>query len=354
MYRLANQRLLLATWASFAVVSLTALPGSAQPPVGSSPIEVDEANRLFREGREDFNAGRIKDAHRKYRAAWKLRKSPDVAANLGQTELELGLPDQAARHFAYALANLLPSTSREQRSALEHALAEVRAEVGLIAAELQPEGAALTLDGESVDPVYLQTGLFVAPGRHVLRATADGYLSVERVAVVAAGESLAVQLRLEQEPAPGGGPSVEPVGEPLPRESSGASSVRRTRAAVALTGGVLAALGYGVGVVSSVRAAQRDRDAAELRQVAVDTVGAGGCAEQPSAAACADLSDNLDQRSRNQQVAIGGYVAGGVLTVTTLVAVAIWPRPKAEPGGSVAVGVRGDQGAAWLSVAGRF
>src|SRR5688572_27311971 len=61
----------------------------------------DRANLLFKKGKVAFNAGKFNDALRIYSEAWSLKQSPDIAANLAQTESELGQHRNAAEHFAF-------------------------------------------------------------------------------------------------------------------------------------------------------------------------------------------------------------------------------------------------------------
>ena len=336
-----------------AAALLIAASSVAQPEEGGAPIQVDEANRLFREGREDFNAGRVKDAHRKYRTAWKLRKSPDVAANMAQAELELGQYDQAAMHFAYALAYLLPSTSREQRAALEQALVEVRAKVGQVKLRLRPSGANLTVDGALVDPVLIQTGVFVQPGGHVLGAAADGYAPAELTVAVAAGESIEVTLDLSPASSAAGAPRP-PLTDMADDGTDEVEKPRSGRTPTLLTGGVLASVGYALGAYYLVRASRKDRDAETLREAAIADVGVGGCPDAATSGVCGELSDTLAQRDRSQNVAVGAFIAGGVFTVATVAATLAWPRRK--PHEDVTVSVRFDGGPrrAGFTVGARF
>src|SRR3954467_574491 len=82
----------------------------------------DRANSLFKKGKIAFNASKYNDALRIYTEAWSLKQSPDIAANLAQTESELGMHREAAEHFAFALAHLLPSSTDEQKQALAEGL----------------------------------------------------------------------------------------------------------------------------------------------------------------------------------------------------------------------------------------
>src|ERR1700761_3265086 len=102
----------------FAGVCLLVALGAASSAHADANADSERANLLFKKGKIAFNAGKYTDALRIYSEAWSLKKSPDIAANLAQTESELGKHRDAAEHFAYALAHLLPSSTDEQKKAL--------------------------------------------------------------------------------------------------------------------------------------------------------------------------------------------------------------------------------------------
>src|ERR1700760_887068 len=106
----------------------------------------DRANLLFKKGKVAFNEGKYQDALRIYSEAWRLKQSPDIAANLAQTESELGKHRDAAEHFAYALAHLLPSSTDEQKQALAEGLQSEKKEIGSLRVTLEPGESALTID----------------------------------------------------------------------------------------------------------------------------------------------------------------------------------------------------------------
>src|SRR5688572_17441641 len=62
-----------------------------------------KAEELSRKGRELFVAQDYAGAYEAQLAAWQLKKSFDIAANLGQVELKLAKHRDAAEHLAYAL-----------------------------------------------------------------------------------------------------------------------------------------------------------------------------------------------------------------------------------------------------------
>src|SRR5215217_2034126 len=113
MLRSSFSRLLLSIAVSAPV--MTAPPARAQ----TSATETAKVTQLFKSGKAAFGKGDMAEAERLFAEAFALRKSSDIAANLGQAELEQQKYRAAAEHFQWALVNLLPSASDAQRKAVE-------------------------------------------------------------------------------------------------------------------------------------------------------------------------------------------------------------------------------------------
>src|SRR5450755_1343281 len=185
---------------------LLAVFSAAGPARADGNADNERANLLFKKGKIAFNEGKYTDALRIYDEAWHLKQSPDIAANLAQTEAELGKHRDAAEHFAFALAHLLPSSTDEQKTALAAGLEIEKKEVGTLHVTLEPADAALNVDDA---PVTLPTNgdVYVEPGDHRASVTREGYqLNQQTLHVSKAGARV---LWIKLEPAEGGG--VAPV-----------------------------------------------------------------------------------------------------------------------------------------------
>jgi hypothetical protein len=273
---------------------------------------------------------------------------------MAQAEVELELYDQAAMHFAYALAYLLPSTSRDQRVALEKALAEVKTKVGEVQLRVRPPDAQVTLNGEPVDPVFLETGVFVPPGGHVVGATAEGRVAAKRKVAVAAGQSVALTIRLEPQPTGTPDEGESPAADPALPSDPDVARPPRGRTTVLVTGGALAAVGIGVGAAFLARSAKKDRDADELREAAILEVGPGGCESEATEGACGDLWDTLLEQGRSRNVAVGGFIAGGVFAAATITTALAWPKASRPRAGRLSLDIAAGPRDAWVTVGGRF
>src|SRR5690606_21994350 len=119
---------------------------TADPQDGSDNQAAQDTTAAFQRGRDALNAGNFAEAHRIYSRLWEHSKSPDIAANLGVAELELRQYSAAATHLAYALENLLPSTSVDQKAALEASFQQALQHVGVLELSITPSDATLTID----------------------------------------------------------------------------------------------------------------------------------------------------------------------------------------------------------------
>src|SRR6478735_2538644 len=163
---------------------------------GDSP-DSDRANQLFKKGKVAFNAGKYNDALRIYTEAWSLKQSPDIAANLAQTESELGKHRDAAEHFSFALAHLLPSSTDEQQQALAEGLAQEKKEIGSLHVTLEPADSTLTIDDTAV--TVPPTGdVYLDPGEHGVSVTHEGYESNRQTVRLSKGASQVLWIKLQQ------------------------------------------------------------------------------------------------------------------------------------------------------------
>ena len=92
---------------------------SALTPTQTATVPICSSKRQNRLQRRQIHT----DALRIYNEAWRLKQSPDIAANLAQTGGRAGqTPRRWAEHFAFAVAHLLPSSTDEQKKALSDGL----------------------------------------------------------------------------------------------------------------------------------------------------------------------------------------------------------------------------------------
>ncbi|HYQ45391.1 MAG TPA: PEGA domain-containing protein [Polyangiaceae bacterium] len=287
---------------------------------GDSP-DSDRANQLFKKGKVAFNAGKYNDALRIYTEAWSLKQSPDIAANLAQTESELGQHRDAAEHFSFALDHLLPSSTDEQKQALAEGLAQERKEIGALHVTLEPADAELTIDGARV-AVPPSGDVFVEPGEHAVSVNREGYETNQQTVRISRGASQVLWIKLTQ--AGGSGSAVD--GQP-PASTDGTQPPvheHSHRSIVpAIVGGGLVLAGAAVGTVFLVSANSSQKDADQLKSSLPDGNACG--AGTPYVEQCAALHDKNSDIDRARTLEIVGYSVAGAAAVGTAVYL-LWPR----------------------------
>ena len=318
----------------------TALPAVA------APNRHDRAEALFKQGRAAYMKGDFNSAYQKQRSAWQLEKSFDIAANLGQAELQLHLYRDAAEHFRYALDHFPPSGDAHKKQRLQKTFEKVRAKVGALDLHVDPEAAQVSVDGAAVPPP-LPTPLFLEPGQHKLEVKLDGYTPQSKSVTAQAGSQDKLAITLHKQAAPAADPAPAPSATnstpapaaPPPTSDQGDHHVQ-TRTVAILAGAGLTAVALGVGVGFLVDAGSADSNASDLRTQAINEVGNNGCAANPDASVCVALRNANDHASRSRAISTAGFIGAGVFGVATLGAVLFWPKHTHEAPAHQAHGVQ--------------
>ncbi|HKO51005.1 MAG TPA: PEGA domain-containing protein [Polyangiaceae bacterium] len=312
----------------------------------------DRANLLFKKGKIAFNASKYGDALRIYTEAWSLKQSPDIAANLAQTESELGMHRDAAEHFAFALAHLLPSSTDEQKQALAEGLAQEKKEIGSLHITLEPAESTLTIDGAAVT-VPPSGDVFLEPGEHHISVSHEGYEPSQQTVRLSKGSAQVLWIKLTQI-----GAATEPSADPERRASAStevtlplANNHSRRSIVPALVGGGLVAAGAAVGVVFLLSANSSQKDADQLRAALPEPNGCG--AGTPHAAECAALEDKNSDVDRSRTIEIIGFSVAGAAAVGTAVYL-LWPRSHSHAGNAFSPTLAFGPGATHFGLNGRF
>lgn len=301
---------------SFLLSSLLAL-GVMLPTRGAvaqTPAqETARATDLFKRGKAAFAKGDLAEAEQLFEQALALRKSSDIAANLAQSQLEQQKYKRAAEHFAWALANLLPSATDAQRKAVETGLARSRAEVGVLRLEIKPEGADVMVAEESVGKAPIAGGVFVNPGEVIVSVKSEGFIAIDKRVLVDKATEQAVTIELKRSDlTPVVAAAPQPVASAPPPEAAPDQAGHKSLVpAVVVTG--VAVAGVAVGVVFTLSANSKEDEADALR----DDLGPGACSEggSGSQAQCDELKSQRESVDSARGVALGAFVVGGVAAV---------------------------------------
>src|SRR5690242_20408101 len=131
-------------WQTAVVLSL-AIPAFC---AHADPADDQRAKELAAEGTDLFANGDAKAAEAKLEQAWAIKKTVDIAGNLGSVELELKEYDRAANHLAYCDRHLPVSTPAEARDRLRTQLGDAKKHVGALMLDVHPDGVEIDVDGE--------------------------------------------------------------------------------------------------------------------------------------------------------------------------------------------------------------
>jgi hypothetical protein len=291
----------------------------AAPPTAFAQTSASETARvteLFKRGKLAFSKGNMAEAEGLFAEALAMRKSSDIAANLGQSELEQQKYRKAAEHFSWALANLLPSATDAQRKAVETGLARARAEVAVLRLEIHPDGSDVLVGEENLGKSPVTSSVFVEPGEVIVSVKHDGFVSIDKRVMAGKGTEQAVEITLapnDSAVAAGTEPVVDSglrtPGPDAPRDAAGDRSEAKSLVPAFVATGVAVAGGV-VGLAFTLSANGKSGDADQLR----DRLNAmGGCNGGGAPAAdCGDLKSQRESVDSSRHIALGAFVVGGV------------------------------------------
>ncbi len=265
-----------------------------------APTTDKQAEEAMYEGIDLFRKGQFSEAEAKYEQAWKLKKTSDIAGNLGTVEVKLGQYRDAAEHLTFSLANLPLTATQKSRAALASQLAEAKKHVGQVTLEVAPEGSEVRVDDARIGNAPLSGPFFVEPGTHRIAATREGSVAEEISVSVQAGEEVAKTLHLSK---------ATTQGAPGQIPTSSASATPNVSPPTSrpvwpwIVGGGVALVGAGVGATLQGVAAGKASTAAQAWR------SAGSCPKNPTVNPC--LSGKQSNDAANQ-LKVGSYVAFGV------------------------------------------
>src|SRR5262249_44507201 len=134
-----------------AIAGLSAVSSAAlSQPVISGEDAAKIADAHFLRGKALLKDGNIKGAYKEYKASWDLKKTYDIAANLGNVEYELGMPRDAAEHLSFSLRSTAVSVAPDRLEKIKKVLDQARALVGEVYIKVNVDGAEVLVDGVSV------------------------------------------------------------------------------------------------------------------------------------------------------------------------------------------------------------
>lgn len=301
-------------------VTARAQPAPAPAPVAtSSPAPGaaadDEADQLFSRGNDAFDRGDLDEAYALYKKAWALKRTYDIAGNLGQVELKLGKFRDAAEHLDFTLRLFPPTGKSEPREAIRRALDAARNEVGALSITVNVRGASVAIDGQPVGLSPFDAPVFVEPGKRTVEATLEAHLPTRITIDIGKNEVRDIAL------------SLTPKSQPPPPP-------RNVPLLITGFGLGLAAAGTGIGLMIPATNKGSDADALLAQLVASEPDGKCPCGSEPQRARLKGMRQDHDLFFN---VAVGTFVGAGVLAAGSA-AYALTPwfqRPHTSPSARV-------------------
>jgi tetratricopeptide (TPR) repeat protein len=324
-------------------IALTAVcpaRGAEPPEASASSSKSDEADALFRRGNDLYKEQRYAEAKSMYEMALGLKKSHDIAANLGYAELKLKQYRDAAEHLAFAVDNWPPTVKGEKRRFAEERLAAAKQEVAMLTVEVNVTGATVLIDGKEVRIPRITRRVFVEPGPRTIEAKLSGYKDAKQMLQTAKGAELAVSLQLEALP-------PEPVVHAPPPEPVW---WRRRDPRIIVAGGATAGAALIAGVIFTV-AANGEASDAEEKEDALARKGVT-CPRTGATGECLAVQDAHATKDTLSNVAFWSFVGAGAVAAGTLV-YAFMPELTPEPSGLRAAPVVTAHGGG-LAISGAF
>lgn len=180
--------------------ALAQSPGAGVDAAADAAVEAGadmlrvEARAHFDQGVELAARGEFEQALAQFEAAH--RSSPNFAVlyNIGQAHIELGHPLLAIAALEHYLRQGALEISTERAEATRAQIAQQKAHVAELTLIIEPPGASIELDGQSVGQAPLLAPLLVDPGVHWLSVRAEGNPPVTRQVTLARGERHRLEL----------------------------------------------------------------------------------------------------------------------------------------------------------------
>jgi hypothetical protein len=272
------------------------------------------AREIFLEGNRLFKIPLFSQAVEKYSAALEAWKHPAFYFNLAIAEINLGQYLDARDHLLRATQYGADPLRADRFAEAKKQLVEVERHLGRIRVRCPTRDAEVTLDGVTLFTGPGDRDIWVTPRTHEVTAKKPEYTTGARRVTIAAGalETVDLSLRKLVEDRPWA------VWKPW---------------AVVGVGAVIAGISGGLHSVSARDFATYDSGFVKLQCAAM------GCTQQQIDDGDPHLSSQLRRARLEQQIAVGGYIAGGAIIASGVILLYrnrphLMERSDPNPGGA--------------------
>jgi PEGA domain len=310
--------------------------------VFAEPTAADRATArtLAQEGQQALESKNYSAAIDKFGRADSLVHAPTLLLGLARAQVGLGRLVEAQESYNRIIREGVPAGSpRSWTKALDDANKEVAALPARLPwvtiTVLGPTSPEVIIDSTPVPIASLGVKRPVNPGSHTIKVSAEGYVPTEKAITLSDGQSLTVNLELEQTPA-----DASQVANKTSKGADAASSAGSsdTRKIIAISALGLGGAGIIVGAVTGLLAMKKH---SELEKA--------GC----SGSFCdASQASALDTFHTYGTISTVGFIVGGAGVIAGTILLVTQPRESTPPTGArispfIALGGAGVKGTFW-------
>jgi tetratricopeptide (TPR) repeat protein len=200
------------------VQEVAAQPDSGQKPgvsgdkkeairrLASGDRHLRRGDRLAERGSIERAFKRFEAALAEYEAAHEAYPDPQIYFPIAQAEQRLGRFVDALAHYQQLLAEP-EALSAELRAQVEDRVAEVKKNLAGLVLEVEPDGAAIVIDGDEVAGSPMKEPVYLEPGEHRYRVSKPGYRTAEGALDLPAGEETRRRIELGRDRAEAAAPT---------------------------------------------------------------------------------------------------------------------------------------------------
>lgn len=274
-----------------------------------------QAAALYDQGAAAYKNEKWPEARAAFLAAWALEKHWQIAGNLADAEMQMGLYRDAAEHASF----YRQKAPEDRHVRADTLLARAKARVLTVRIETEPPGADVWIDGQSAGRTPLAEPIFLEPGKHTVTARMASRPEAKVEIDKGAGVEEVVRLHVKA-----GQTAVPP---PTTRSMVPAYALGGAGIASLLAGGVL----LGVGLADSAEARTRaPRDS--QGQLMCSTRGSQFDRGDAVQADCDNLRSLSSSAALLANTGIGLLVVGGALGASAGLYL-LWPAAPARATG---------------------
>ncbi|MFI5309189.1 MAG: hypothetical protein ACHQ53_17670 [Polyangiales bacterium] len=241
-------------------------PSAEPPPAAAAPAQTSEYDDLVLRALAAYDAGHWDEARRLFERAHGIDPTARTLRTIGMAAFNQRDFVAALQNLEAALLDPRKPLTDEQREHVQGLIDSANREVGRFRLHLQPSTASLTVDGKSPTLVG-KDELVLLPGRHELRASAEGYAPYTRSLDVQAQDRAPLELSLEAgvgANASDAMPKAAPLAPETPEHPPAAAEATKEGSGHTLLGVSVLSLGAAGLIVSGVTLGLALHDKSEL------------------------------------------------------------------------------------------